>query len=643
MSNLRCIVFIAGLPTLVACSLSNPCPPGLAPRGNRCASIADAAVHEARPAPQPDGEEPGDADASESFDDAADGDADASYGPAPSEDATADDAEAASPAVEAIDGGADRGMDAGSPDAEVAFPTSPDGDVFDAEASDSGSPLGPTDAGADAGDADGCTADPARSRWLSLQASAATGGDAGSCVPSGPSCAVTPCPVGACTDGGPNTASCSTCIADAGAPWPRNEVPICFTPASAARADLEQVAQRIWDGITTSWSAVADVEFIGWYVCPADAVDVVPIDALPDLRAAAHAIGYQGLNTRYAPVEIGTSRRDFASSLVPHLTGHLLGLDHEPLRPQTSGIPSAACQADSASDSSDAGSSVDQDSIMSATDDCQSSLQLSRWDIVNARKRFGSRADNVVSTGSALYARKRSTGDIYVLQGSSWSRISGPVGQLAAAGAKLYALTSDLSEILAYGGSGTLWTRIGFEALEIVGCAADLCATLPSGDFVRYRAGSWSRLGGPATKYVATASAIYRLSRGRYEVEVYSESDARWYHIGDQAGTLYATSTMLLATNPQFGDLHRYTGENSAWEAIGYLGRVFVGVGATLYSLNPFRDAVQRYTGSPFTWGVVGSSADWIYGAPDALYMTEPVTKDILRYNGQVWERLGQP
>jgi hypothetical protein len=281
---------------------------------------------------------------------------------------------------------------------------------------------------------------------------------------------------------------------------------------------------------------------------------------------------------------------------------------------------------------------------MFGTDDCSSALQLSHWDVINARSKYGARADSVVATNDALYARRRATGDIYTSFGTNWVRVSGPVAQLAAVGKKLYALTTDSSEILEYSGSEThQWTKIGYEAQAIMACGIDLCATLPGGDFVRYRAGAWSRLGGPAAKYVATSSAIYRLTRARDQVETYSETDARWYHIGDAAGTIYATNTMVLATAPNSGELRRYTGVEAHWDVIGPVGRHFIGVGNVLYGLTPLRDSVQRYLGNGLGWEEIRAGADWLYAGPAGPYITDAVSKDIYRYTGRVWERIGQP
>jgi hypothetical protein len=646
MHKLRRLVMICtALSTLVACSLPNPCPDGAVRQHNRCVPTKDAGTYvetstERADASKPEGNA---APQNRPLDDA--GSSEGTDVPIGETDA-AEVEDASQPLVE---------MDAASeptPDSNVAVTVDawltiePADSGFDTSTTEDAAALDVLEAGQDTGpDAgDGCVA-PDSSAWRSLQASPLGDPDASSCAPSAPACSVNVCAAGACSDGGANATACNACVADGTGLWPNNKVPICWTLATLSRVDVNAIAIQLWDRLNTSWPAVADVEFqfIDWNPCPADVLGVVPIDALADQRAVVHAIGYQGVNAAYAPVEVGTLRGDFNAGLIPHLAGHLLGFDHEPARPQSASDSFGNCAEVSDAGVPDVSGTFDRESVMLGTSDCSSHPVLSRWDIVNARKKYGMRADNVISTGAALYARKRSTGDIYVLDGASWSKVSGPVGQLAAVGSTLYGLTPDLSAIMEYSASGTRWRRIGDEALDIMACGTALCATLPSGDFVRYRAGTWERLGGPAIKHVANASAIYRLTFDRHAVEVYSGAGTVWNHVGSDAGTIYATNSMLLATDPSSGNLLLYSGDSAAWSPIGVAGRLFLGAGNGLYALTPDFLRVYRYVGPGDNWAQVGSTPDWLYGGPDTLYMVEQGSKDILRYNGQVWERLGQP
>jgi hypothetical protein len=506
-----------------------------------------------------------------------------------------------------------------------------------------GSMLGPRDAGEDgSGDsstADACMSPSVAAAWENFRWIAESRGPAWVCANWTP----TPCFLDACSsacpDAGAGSASCASCNSDDGAAWPNHEIPVCFTAATAARSDFAMVARYHRDLITAFWPSIADVEFTGWQVCTPGATGIVPLEASYDERAAIHFLGYQGEGATYAPVVVGTQRADSLYGFVEHMTSHVLGIGHHPLRPLETTTASDGCGLVDAAISPDAGFTIDTESAAYGDDACYT-RDLDRWDVVAARKKYGSRSDNVVSTGLDVYARKRSTGDFYKLTRGEWTKAFGPVGQLVAVGTKLYALTPDLSQVLERTESGG-WKQVGYEARELFACAGDLCAVLPRGDLARFRSGSWTLVGGPASKYVATATSLYRLTWARPTVEVYSDTDRAWYQVKTNTGTVYAADTTLLATSPFDATVSRYKGQEDGWEIISPPVRLVVGVGTEIYALDPDRINVQRYTGS--SWGVIGGKVDWIYGAPDALYVVDAQTKEILRYRGGTWEHLGQP
>jgi len=317
-------------------------------------------------------------------------------------------------------------------------------------------------------------------------------------------------------------------------------------------------------------------------------------------------------------------------------------------RPDFVDDSSGSCMESNISGGDNIGTPPDRNSIMASTSYCQNSPLLSNWDIVGVHNAYGMRADNVISNGSLLYARKRSNGDIYRRSGSGWVRIGSPGGQFVLVGSVLYGLSPDSNDVNRYSGSGTDWTRVGSAAREILRCGGSLCATNPdSGVLMRYSGSgtNWTQISPDgALMYASTSSKTYRLTVDRGAVEEYSGSGTIWTNIRGSASFLFATTTSLYATEPISGRLLRYDGSGTSWTVVGSRGRTWAGVGSTLFGLSPDRQGVWRYSGSGTSWTNVGSAADWIYGgASGSLYATNPTTKNINRFDGSTWVDIGQP
>jgi hypothetical protein len=423
--------------------------------------------------------------------------------------------------------------------------------------------------------------------------------------------------------------------------WPDDTVPVCWAQTTATRPDFDNFAGEIKQAVLTSWSEFSNVEFTGWNTCPNDTSGRIKIN-LRDTGPSNSGGGYPGTGTRVVNFNVTDNR--IVNSVAIHEFGHALGFAHEMEHP---GFPNMGgdCKLDGNGGGDDLGTPPDVESIMAATGYCTQNRLLSRWDIVGLREAYGTRADNVVSSGGTLYARKLSNGSIYKRSGSSWTKIGGPGGQFITVGATLFALTPTSDAVMRYNGSGTSWTSVGGAARTIFRCAGSLCAEDPDdGDVYRLQAGGWARIASRAAMYASTASNIYRLTTNRSQIQQYDGSGTGWTKIGDAAAAIYSTTLGLYALSPDGSTLSHYT--PFGWEEIGGAARTFVGVGSSLYRLSTSRSAVYRYSGSGSSWTRVGNAADWIYGGESgSLYATNPDSKTIYRYTGSgtSWEQVGLP
>lgn len=431
-----------------------------------------------------------------------------------------------------------------------------------------------------------------------------------------------------------------------GMKWPQGKVPVCWSESSLDRDDFGALSRRVRDLLNASWPAVADVEFTGWGACPEEEPDGMVNIRLNDGTDSSADVGWRGDNLPHT-VNLGVDRPTFFGGVVPHEFGHVLGFAHEMRRPDFVD-ESFPCREDNYAGGDTLGTPVDRDSIMTSSY-CHNNPFLTRWDIKGVQSAYGNRADNVISAGTNLYARKRSTGDIYRRSGSSWVQIGSPGAQFIAVGTTLYGLTPGGEKIFRYEGTGMDWTELvgaGGGGVRILRCGSSLCRTTAYGGLDVYISNGvypvWKAKSDLAAEYVSTSTGTYRLSADRQLVEVNTGAQS-WSVIGGPMGSLVATTTALYGTDLVTGEILRYTGGTS-WTVVGGPGRMWVGVGAVLYGLTPDRKKIYRHPGTGTSWTEVGGAADWIYGGPSgSLYSVNPTTKDIWRYDGSSWVNLGQP
>ncbi|WP_438021192.1 M57 family metalloprotease [Sorangium sp. So ce315] len=337
-----------------------------------------------------------------------------------------------------------------------------------------------------------------------------------------------------------------------------------------------------------------------------------------------------------------TNRRELIG-VVMHELGHTLGFDHEHIH-----VPGSPCE-DPASTSRQV---TDYDSLsVMHYDSCAGSTNttgsyfLSQRDIEGAQALYEAPTNVADTPTKVVYARKRSNGDIYKKNGSSWTKVSGPVQAFVTIGENLYALESSFGNTLKYSGSGTTWTTIGGSANQIFVCEGSLCATNADGDVYKYIdfTNSWSALGGPGAAFESTNSVLYALSVD--QGQVWRHSGGTWTNVGGAYADLFGTGTAMYGLTRDRQTLQKYAGSGSTWTTVGSAGRQWVGgVGGELYALTPDASAVYVYSGSGTSWNYVGGAGARLYGAYD-LYATEVNAEDIWRYDevANSWTYVGKP
>ncbi|MBI4470940.1 MAG: hypothetical protein HY650_16620 [Acidobacteria bacterium] len=175
---------------------------------------------------------------------------------------------------------------------------------------------------------------------------------------------------------------------------------------------------------------------------------------------------------------------------------------------------------------------------------------------------------------------------------------------------------------------------------------------LPEGDIYVYNGspGSWTKIGGPAKKFVTVGNILYALSPDGSGVYQYTGAPGQWTQVGGAAGEIYGGLAGLFATNPQTGDINAYNcGCGSSilpgWTKLGGPGKIFAVGAEYLYGLSPDGSVVWQFDFATMRWAAVGGAAASIYAGGNKLYATNPQSGDVLEYNHETgqWMKIGGP
>ncbi|NTX08037.1 M57 family metalloprotease [Myxococcus sp. CA040A] len=251
---------------------------------------------------------------------------------------------------------------------------------------------------------------------------------------------------------------------------------------------------------------------------------------------------------------------------------------------------------------------------------------------------------NVLSTSSGtVYARKRSTGDLYRRDAAGWTLVGNPGQAFVAVGNTLYGQIPGGGQPVQLLGTG--WVTIGNPVAQIFACAGALCATdAATGNILRYNAGTgvWTTIGGPGSRFGSTTTQVFGIDPWQDSyTALWSGVGTSWSVIGGGASELVSGGTSMYRVTNVKDAIQRYGG-GSTWTTIGGSGRSYVAVGGDVYGLRPDGSFIMKYAGT--VWNSIHGSATRIFSSNGYLLATN-VNDSIERYNPatNTWTNLGQP
>lgn len=177
--------------------------------------------------------------------------------------------------------------------------------------------------------------------------------------------------------------------------WAGGVMPVCWTPATVARADFATFSARVRRVVEDNWGRVAQIKFTGWGTCSATPNGIYAIE-MSDATANSDANGF-GSFTGLRTMRFGLDRNN--DGVILHEFGHGLGFAHEMDRSNFTSEP--GCPHGSATTGNPWGTPPDPASIMTYTY-CASNTTpaLSPWDIVGIQNAYGRKSSgSIVGSG----------------------------------------------------------------------------------------------------------------------------------------------------------------------------------------------------------------------------------------------------
>ena len=271
---------------------------------------------------------------------------------------------------------------------------------------------------------------------------------------------------------------------------------------------------------------------------------------------------------------------------------------------------------------------------------------ITHWDIVGAQRVYEAPTNVLNDINGRLFARQRSTGDIYYLDNFTWTPIGGPGQAFVTVGDTLYGLSTGGFPAV-WNGLGQGWTYIGDYKGQIFNCAEALCATDgDTGDIARYDSSKkewniigepgsrfagmryqgwifgigpeqdytavhlpgsdhWDPNGGPASELIGGGYSMWRITPDRDAIEEWSWF-ANWTEISDFSGGQLLASDSALYYKTGDGHIFEFKPESSSWTYIGgpeekKAARMYGSYGY-LFATSPSDESIFHYRAATREW-----------------------------------------
>ncbi|MCP3105224.1 M57 family metalloprotease [Myxococcus sp. K15C18031901] len=270
---------------------------------------------------------------------------------------------------------------------------------------------------------------------------------------------------------------------------------------------------------------------------------------------------------------------------------------------------------------------------------------ISQRDVEGAQSLYEAPTNALSTANGVVYARKRSTGDIYRRDAAGWTVVGGPGQAFVAVGNTLYGQIPGGGAPVQYLGTGWVTIGGGGAVAQILPCAGTLCSTnAATGNISRYNTatGTWTLIGGPGSRFAATTTQVFGLGSWQDDyVALWSGVGTGWSTLGGTGSELVGGGNSMYRLDNTKNAIQRYDG-GITWTTIGGSGRGFVAVGNDVYGLRPDGSLIMKFGGA--SWTSIHGAATKIFSSNGYLLATD-LNDNVERYDPatNTWTNLGKP